>query len=225
MSRGQWHLLPSANAGGARRRGRMQRVLQDPQAGTEPAVEDSGDRETVLVLHVGSVFEMQVAVVRDARGDRQHFDGSHDGLVNMGKFMFTYEFLQGFLEQLSGAATTFHGYLRCALRGYVMALEGDSNMRHLHQRVCAHLLQMDNHHRNRRSRKLYQAFVSAVFDYISLQVTPRVAHVLCVVRVADVGAGRAVGAAATRVLCEVWSTCVFCPCRARDVRDGLATSL
>ena len=132
---------------------------------------DTGRRESALVLHVGTVYEMPVAVVVDSAGTRQHFDGAEDGLVNMGKFMFTYEFLQGFLEQLVGAATTFHGYLRCALRGYVMATYGDKGMSGLHRRVSHHSNQMEAHFQGKKSRKLYKAFVNAVFDYITLQVS------------------------------------------------------
>jgi len=166
--RGEWHRPREASyapCGGKKHTGKN-RTLIDPR----PDVMDTGTKEMTLVLHVGAAYEMPVAVVVDNEGVRKHFDGGSDGLVNMGKFMFTYEFLQGFLEQLSGSATTFHGYLRCALRGYVMATRGDSSMAGLHRRLCTHLQQMDNHFQGKRSRKLYKAFVNAVFDYITLQV-------------------------------------------------------
>jgi hypothetical protein len=142
----------------------------DPPSVLNQHVVDTGELDTALVLHMGTAYEMQVAVLHDTQGRRVHFDGAHDGIVNMGKFMFTYEFLQGFLEQLSGAATTFHGYLRCALRGYVMATAADSSKHGLHRRVSAHLSQLDSHFTGNKSRKLYKAFVNAVFDYITLQV-------------------------------------------------------
>ena len=43
----------------------------------------------------------------------------------MGRWMFTYEVLQGFLDQFSWSDCSFHGYLHAALRGYVLSLSGE----------------------------------------------------------------------------------------------------
>jgi len=118
---------------------------------------------SVLVFHLGCCYEATVA---------PDYDGAEDGLVNMGSWLFTYEFLQAFLDQLLSTATTFRTYLRAAVRTYVMATcerigsDGD-----LHMRLVLLLEQLSlDRKRSTASKKMYQAFINAVLDYITLQV-------------------------------------------------------
>lgn len=114
-----------------------------------------------LVFHLGACYEVCVSTT---------YDGAEDGLVNMGSWLFTYEFLQAFLDQLLTTATTFRTYLRTAVRGHVMATMSSVGSAVLHKRLQTLLgqLSLDNTHTS--SQKFYQAFISAVMDYITLQV-------------------------------------------------------
>ena len=127
-------------------------------------------RHDALVFHVGACYAVSV---------RGPYDGARDGLINMGKFLFTYEFLQAFLDQLYGSASTFRQYLLCALRGYVRTSAGSSLAAREHALCLVYLHQMNSHSRTGTgSRKCYQAFVNAVLDFISLQVRAAGARVL-----------------------------------------------
>jgi hypothetical protein len=118
-----------------------------------------------LVFHVGACYAVRV---------RGTYDGARDGLINMGSWLFTYEFLQGFLDQLYGSASTFRQYLLCALRGYVRASAGSSHAVREHALSRMYLQQMNSHGRHDTgSKKCYQAFVNAVLDFITLQVQRR----------------------------------------------------
>ena len=86
-----------------------------------------------LVFHVGACYAVRV---------RGTYDGARDGLINMGSWLFTYEFLQGFLDQLYGSASTFRQYLLCALRGYVRASAGSSHAVREHALSRMYLQQM-----------------------------------------------------------------------------------
>ena len=100
------------------------------------------------------------------------YDGAEDGLVNMGSWLFTYEFLQAFLDQLLTTATSFRTYFRAAVRTYVMATRDSSaSDGGLHMRLVVLLEQLSlDRKRSTSSKKVYQAFINAVLDYITLQV-------------------------------------------------------
>ena len=126
-------------------------------------VSSSGShRHDALVFHLGVCYAVRV---------RGSYDGARDGLINMGTWLFTYEFLQAFLDQLYGSAITFRQYLLSALRGYVRASAGCSSAQREHVLSCMYLDQMNSHSRqDTGSKKCYQAFVHAVLDFITLQV-------------------------------------------------------
>ena len=114
---------------------------------------------TALVLHVGACYTVQVL---------DPYDGVQDGLVSMGQWLFTYEFLQLFLDQLFTTSITFRGYLLSSLRTYLRALLPDDPSYTTVQTLWS---QMDAHgHSNTGSKKMYQSFIDAVFDFITLQV-------------------------------------------------------
>jgi hypothetical protein len=115
------------------------------------------------VFHLGVCWEVAVAAP---------YDGAEDALVNMGPWLFTYEFLQSFLDQLQSTNTTFRTYMRAAIRSYVMATHGGSGSdRVLHRRLMELLEQLSlDGRRSSPSKKMYQAFINAVMDYITLQV-------------------------------------------------------
>lgn len=81
-----------------------------------------------LVLHLGAVYLVDVPQYAPfPDGSPRHFDGADEGLINMGRWLFTYEFLQAFLNQLFAGGATFRGYLRQALLNYDISCVGDTN--------------------------------------------------------------------------------------------------
>lgn len=81
-----------------------------------------------LVLHLGAVYLVDVPQYAPfPDGSPRHFDGADEGLIKMGRWLFTYEFLQAFLNQLFAGGATFRGYLRQALLNYDISCVGDTN--------------------------------------------------------------------------------------------------
>ena len=154
---------------------------------TDDASSSGSPGHDALVFHTGACYAVRV---------RGAYDGARDGLINMGTWLFTYEFLQAFLDQLYGSAITFRQYLLSALRGYVRASAGCSGAQREHALSCMYLHQMNSHSRqDTGSKKCYQAFVNAVLDFITLQVQ-------CL---RDAWAGRSVPSGQQR--CMNWKHC------------------
>lgn len=190
-------------------------VLRDPRAG----VQDTGASTQSLVFHTGTVYEAKVPVCVTAsdgagRPNQVWYDGADDGIVNMGRWMFTYEFLQGFLDQFSWSDCSFHGYLHAALRGYVLSLSGEDTESSLGTQLRQYETAMRPHNRNKASKRLYAAFVDAVFDFITLQASQWDLFVgdgarwsgWCVARMST-GRPKRPGA---RVCCSILTVCPRC---------------
>ena len=128
-----------------------------------------------LVLHVGAAYLVDVpqyAVGPD--GTPQYFDGGDEGLVNMGRWLFTYEFLQSFLNRLYAGGATFRGYLRQALLDYEIASAANPQTAQLHDTVRSlrHGFECgEGRHAGTAGsgNELYKAFIDAVMDFITLQ--------------------------------------------------------
>ena len=145
----------------------------------------------VLVLHVGAAYIVQApeyptdavtSICRGGsmpagRGRRTVYDGSSDAVISMGRYHFTYEYLQSFLHLIMHASTTFRGYLRHSLSTYLFAAGASADNAQLRELVTAELSNLekaytdDPEHSGFGTHKLYKAFVGAVFDYIQLQVS------------------------------------------------------
>ena len=136
-----------------------------------PAVE----YQQKLVLHLGAVYLVDVPQYAPfPDGTPRHFDGADEGLINMGRWLFTYEFLQAFLNQLFAGGATFRGYLRQALLNYDISCVGDTNTAGLQRevRVLRAGFQCGDGRRvgtRGVGQTLYKAFIDAVFDFITLQ--------------------------------------------------------
>lgn len=171
MHRHVWSLMLRAP-----RRGTWLRTIQGTDGthvlSDNTSRHDGAGREA-LVFHVGACYRVHV---------HTSYDGARDGIINMGSWLFTYEFLQAFLDQLYGCATTFRRYLQTALVGYVRASAsagcGAPAPEHLLARK--YLDQMNTHTRSGSgSKKCYQAFQHAVMDFITLQVWVLCKAALC----------------------------------------------
>ena len=124
----------------------------------------------VLALHLGAAYHVMVPLYAPGDGGvAPRYEGTDDGVINMGRYLFTYEYLQSFLNQLLHGTTTFQGYLRQSLLDYDVAC-GDGRVRDriLSERRLLEVLSVPAATRP-NATKLYTAFISAVLDYITLQ--------------------------------------------------------
>ena len=128
-----------------------------------------------LVLHVGAAYLVDVPQYAGGPdGTPQYFDGGDEGLVNMGRWLFTYEFLQSFLNRLYAGGATFRGYLRQALLDYEIASAANPQTAQLHDTVRSlrHGFECgEGRHAGTAGsgNELYKAFIDAVMDFITLQ--------------------------------------------------------
>jgi hypothetical protein len=170
---GQWHMEFTLDSSVAAERVHVcpkPRKLAD--ADKEPNAEEYLER---LVLHVGAAYVVLVPQYKKhPDGTPRPFDGADEGVLNMGRWLFTYEFLQAFLNQLFAGGATFRGYLRQALLNYDIACAGDTHTAGLHRQVRA-LREGFQCGDGRRAgtrgpaKALYKAFIDAVLDFITLQ--------------------------------------------------------
>lgn len=128
----------------------------------------------VVVLHVGAAYLVEVP---EYGAGPESYDGASDGVINMGRWLFTYEYLQSFLTQLMFGTASFRGYLHHSLLNYVFSTGGlpaDDRVRE-HILTQLHDLNKGSAEGGHKtgSQKLYKAFIGAVIDYIQLQVGRR----------------------------------------------------
>ena len=128
----------------------------------------------VVVLHVGAAYLVEVP---EYGAGQESYDGASDGVINMGRWLFTYEYLQSFLTQLMFGTASFRGYLHHSLLNYVFSTGGVPADDRVREHILAQLHDLnkgsaEGGHKT-GTQMLYKAFIGAVIDYIQLQVGRR----------------------------------------------------
>ena len=124
-----------------------------------------------LVLHVGAAYIVEVPTYAPHTAP---YDGGSDAVINMGRWLFTYEYLQTFLTQLMFGTATFRGYLHHSLLMYKFACDASVGDDAVRVQVDTLLNDLNrgsfDHGHKTGTQRVYKAFLGAVMDYIQLQV-------------------------------------------------------